>query len=195
MKPLAMLALLSLHFFLYICLIVCCRKRALLSQSEEGSNIKRHASCFEYNASHPTLTKCKIFPTPRKPRTPNTIPESQQHNKLVLNQVTRSPLFKFPRPHAHKTPSPRFATAAEEKGLMGKKRVICCLILFLLLLHLAAGRHHDGALEKYGRLGGRGGVGLGSSLSKAGVGRKAKEVELYDEEKRIVYTGPNPLHN
>ncbi|KAI0519928.1 hypothetical protein KFK09_007390 [Dendrobium nobile] len=82
-----------------------------------------------------------------------------------------------------------------EMGLMKKER-ICCFFLLLVLLQLECGRAHVDLFDRLRRLRGGVGVSLHSSQSNAGAGGEGREGgERYDDEKRTVYTGPNPLHN
>ncbi|KAH0465807.1 hypothetical protein IEQ34_005910 [Dendrobium chrysotoxum] len=81
-------------------------------------------------------------------------------------------------------------------GLMKKER-ICCFILLLVLLQLECGRAHVDLFDRLRRLRGGVGVSLRSSQSNARVGGEGREggQRYDDDEKRTVYTGPNPLHN
>ncbi|KAG0481204.1 hypothetical protein HPP92_012062 [Vanilla planifolia] len=63
----------------------------------------------------------------------------------------------------------------------------CFLLLLLLLLQLHAERTHLG-LSGFGVLG----LKLGPSRHQDSIGGGA---DVFGEEKRNVFTGPNPLHN
>lgn len=73
--------------------------------------------------------------------------------------------------------------------------ISCSPLLLMLLLQLVACSSRADHFRRYQRL--RGG-GFGSihryASFKFGEGQKVEDKTL-DEEKRMVFTGPNPLHN
>ncbi|KAL0910945.1 hypothetical protein M5K25_019042 [Dendrobium thyrsiflorum] len=83
----------------------------------------------------------------------------------------------------------------KEIGLTRRDRA--CFFILFLLLQLQAGRSSNDVIDELGRMRrARFGVSLSPSLPNGRYGGGAqREGKMFGNEKRNVYTGPNPLHN
>lgn len=83
-----------------------------------------------------------------------------------------------------------------------KEIIACCFIMLIVLLHFkSCNSHFDDAIrdekkkkKKLERLS-RDGHGFGFVFGPSLAPSESKGVVVYGDELRIVYTGPNPLHN
>ncbi|KAI0497442.1 hypothetical protein KFK09_020669 [Dendrobium nobile] len=83
----------------------------------------------------------------------------------------------------------------KEIGLTRRDRAF--FFILFLLLQLQAGRSSNDVIDELGRMRARLGVSLSPSLLPNGRhgGGAQREGKMFGNEKRNVYTGPNPLHN